>query len=49
MEKFLAIDADLCRGCRSCEMACSLKHDNLCSPQMPRIRIQNFKDGRLNL
>ncbi len=44
MEKFLAIDADLCTGCRSCEMACSLKHDNQCSPQMSRIRIQKFGD-----
>ena len=49
MENLLAIDADLCTGCRSCEMACSITHDGMCSPQMSRIRIQKFGDVGANV
>lgn len=39
MNKVLTIQPHLCTGCRSCEMACSLKHEDVCSPVLSRIRI----------
>lgn len=35
----LAFDADLCRWCRACELACSLYHEGLFRPSASRIRM----------
>lgn len=43
-EKIIVIDAEKCTGCHSCEMACSLSHFEVCSPEYARIRIQEFPD-----
>lgn len=32
-------DPELCRGCRICELACSLYHEGQCSPGLSRIQI----------
>jgi Fe-S-cluster-containing hydrogenase component 2 len=42
--KTLMVEPDLCTGCRSCEMACSLSHEGKCSPSLSRIRVIKF-DG----
>jgi Fe-S-cluster-containing hydrogenase component 2 len=44
--KKLIFDASLCTGCRSCELACSFKHERFFSPALSRIRIvRNDEDG----
>jgi len=43
-KKVIVIDPDKCVGCHSCEMACSLKNFQKCSPLLSRIRIQEFRD-----
>lgn len=42
MQKIITIDPDLCTGCRSCEMVCSLGHDEVCSPLLSRITISQW-------
>jgi carbon-monoxide dehydrogenase iron sulfur subunit len=32
--------ADRCTGCRTCELACSMAHDNVFNPTKSRIRVQ---------
>lgn len=32
--------ADRCTGCRTCELACSMVHDNVFNPAKSRIRVQ---------
>ena len=32
--------ADRCTGCRTCELACSMIHDNVFNPAKSRIRVQ---------
>lgn len=40
MAKILQMDYEKCTGCKSCELACSLKHAGECNPL--RSRIYNF-------
>ena len=42
MQKIITIDPDLCTGCRSCEMVCSLGHDQMCGPLLSRITISQW-------
>lgn len=37
--KILAINPDLCTGCRVCELVCSLVKENECNPRKSRIRV----------
>ena len=39
----IEVDEKLCLACRECEVACSLYHENECSPELSRIRI-DFDD-----
>ena len=39
MSNVLTIDYDKCTGCRTCEMACSLMHENMVNPALSRILI----------
>ena len=41
----IVVDPEKCTGCRSCEMACSIRHFDVCGPNYSRIRIQEFGDG----
>jgi carbon-monoxide dehydrogenase iron sulfur subunit len=45
--EILAIDLELCTGCRSCELACSIAHSDSFNPK--RSRIQILKDESRNL
>lgn len=42
MQKVLFVDWEKCTGCRLCEMACSIRHEGECNPQLSRIRIVTF-------
>ena len=44
--KVLTADPKKCTGCRSCEIACSLKHARVSSPDRSRIRVVNLKPAR---
>jgi carbon-monoxide dehydrogenase iron sulfur subunit len=41
--KTLMVDPSRCTGCRSCEMACSLFHEGMCSPVLSRMRIIKYE------
>jgi carbon-monoxide dehydrogenase iron sulfur subunit len=47
MSEILTIDLELCTGCRSCELACSVAHVGLFNPKQSRIQI--LKDEVMNL
>jgi len=48
MKKTLMVDPSKCTGCRTCEMACSLHHEKMCSPVLSRIRIVKFEAQGVN-
>lgn len=44
--KFLAVDPNLCTGCRVCELVCSLNKEGECNPRKSRIRVLKMdKEG----
>ena len=44
MEKIFWIDQDKCRGCRTCEMACSFFKHKACNPSRSSIRSDRWED-----
>ena len=38
----ISIAADLCTGCQSCEMICSLSHEGSSSPSLSRIQVKRW-------
>jgi carbon-monoxide dehydrogenase iron sulfur subunit len=38
----ISVLPDLCTGCQSCEMVCSLSHEGFCSPSFSRIQVQKW-------
>ncbi len=44
MAKILAIDYEKCTGCRSCELACSIKHEGVSNPSRSRIKIIKWEE-----
>lgn len=44
MNKVIIINASRCVGCRMCEVACSLKHDDECNPTRSRIRVIKIEE-----
>ena len=43
MEKVLQVDIEKCVGCRTCEVACSLKNAGECNPTRSRIRVIRYE------
>lgn len=44
--KVLAVDPNLCTGCRVCELVCSLNKEGECNPRKSRIRVLKMdKEG----
>lgn len=43
----LLVDAQLCTGCRLCEVACSLRNEDECAPALSRIRIIQSDEGHM--
>ena len=35
----IAVDAEICRGCDMCTLACSLHHTGQCRPSLARLRV----------
>lgn len=40
---------ELCHGCRSCEIACSIRHEGAVNPEASRIRVYQFDPGPLDI
>jgi Fe-S-cluster-containing hydrogenase component 2 len=47
--KVLTADPKKCTGCRSCEIACSLKHAQVSNPVRSRIRVVDWNSARVFL
>ncbi|MFX1573404.1 MAG: 4Fe-4S dicluster domain-containing protein [Promethearchaeota archaeon] len=47
MQKILFVDPEKCTGCRLCEIACSLHHENVCNPSQARIHIVKWENSGL--
>lgn len=45
--KFVIIDPAACTGCHACELACSLKHFQVCGTEFSSIRIHEFREENL--
>lgn len=43
MNRFLQANLDMCTGCRTCEMVCSLTHSGECNPLRSRIHVSRMK------
>jgi Fe-S-cluster-containing dehydrogenase component len=42
--KVLFVDFEKCTGCRTCEVACSLKNERICNPAASRITVINWEE-----
>ena len=42
--KVLFIDFEKCTGCRTCEVACSLRNEGICNPVLSRISVIKWED-----
>jgi carbon-monoxide dehydrogenase iron sulfur subunit len=49
MQKVIALEPSKCTGCRMCEMACSLHHENACSHTASRIRVIKLEDQGVDM
>lgn len=47
MQKILFVDPEKCTGCRLCEIACSLSHENVSNPSRARIHIVKWENEGL--
>jgi anaerobic carbon-monoxide dehydrogenase iron sulfur subunit len=44
MRRVLDTRWELCKGCRLCELVCSLSHDGVSNPELGRIRVLRFPE-----
>jgi aldehyde:ferredoxin oxidoreductase len=44
MNRRLVVDAELCSGCRACEMACSFAHEGEYSPSLARLHVVKLEE-----
>lgn len=49
MTKMLVVDRDRCSGCKTCEVVCSLYHEDKCQPQLSRTRVVKFDREGMNV
>ena len=47
--KVLFVDFEKCTGCRTCEVACSLKNEGVCNPALSRITIVGWREMGLDV
>lgn len=45
----LVFDAELCTGCRACELACSFKKDQVFSPTKSRVRVVKIDEEGIDV
>jgi len=49
LNKILTADPDLCTGCRTCELICSLNKEGECNPRKSRIRILKIETEGIDM
>jgi Fe-S-cluster-containing hydrogenase component 2 len=49
MKRMLAVDYEKCTGCRNCEIACSIFHQQACNPAKSAVRIVKWAVKGLNV
>ncbi len=49
LTKVLVSDPKKCTGCKLCELACSLRHEGECNPDLSRIRIIDWNNQGIYL
>lgn len=49
MKKMLFVDHEKCVGCRTCEIACSLYHEDACRSAASRIQVMKWEAGGLDI
>ena len=42
MRSFLAVNHKVCTGCKTCTLACSLSHHEICNPALSRVHIMKW-------
>ncbi len=47
--KILFTDFEKCTGCRTCEVACSLKNERVCNPTLSRISVVEWREMGLDV
>lgn len=49
MKKILFVDFEKCVGCRTCETACSLYHEDMCRSAVSRIQVLKWESEGIDL
>ncbi len=44
MNKYLAVNAEKCTGCRLCELVCSVMHEGVSNPAKSRIQVVKWEE-----
>lgn len=49
MAKYLAIDPKRCVSCRTCELACSFRHDSEFNPRLSRVSVFHYEQEAITV
>lgn len=49
MTKYLAIDPKRCVSCRTCELACSFKHEDEFNPRLARVSVFHYEQEAITV
>ena len=49
MAKYLEIDPKRCTACRTCELVCTFKHDNVFNPRLSRVSVFDYPEEAITV